>query len=168
MTRAKGLCGFCLCRNGFVLGVKVTPGNVHHSQAFEDVLKEAARLVPATQAVATNAGCKTPAICKTLQGREFRPVLPYTRPQTKESFFKKHEYVYDEHYNCYLCPANAVLSYETTNRDGSKMYRSNPAICKNGDPALEDRSHLSPDCSITREFVFNLKRLVARAFLRNR
>ncbi|BFH12855.1 hypothetical protein J6TS7_25280 [Paenibacillus dendritiformis] len=84
-----------------------------------------------------------PAICKTLQEREIRPVLPYTRPQTKEGFFKKHEYVYDEHYDCNLCQGNAVLSYETTNRDGYKMYRSNPAICKNGDLALEDRSHLS-------------------------
>ncbi|WCR30151.1 transposase [Paenibacillus thiaminolyticus] len=114
----------------------MTPGNVHHSQAFENVLEEAARLVPATKAVATDAGYKTPAICKTLQGQEFRPVLPYTLPQTKESFFKKHEYVYDEDNNCYLCPANGVLSYETTNRDGSKMYRLNPSICKNGDQAL--------------------------------
>ncbi|WP_165979831.1 transposase [Paenibacillus dendritiformis] len=117
-----------------VLGGKVTPGNVHDSQAFEDVLEEAARLVPATQAVTTDAGYKTPAICKTLQEREIRPVLPYTRPQTKESFFKKYEYVYNDHYICYLCPANAVLSYETTNRDGYKMYRSNPAICKKWRP----------------------------------
>ncbi|MBH0344884.1 transposase, partial [Paenibacillus larvae] len=54
----------------------------------------------------------------------------YTRPKTKEEFFKKHDYVYDEHYDCYLCPANAILSYETTNRAGYKMYRSNPAICQ--------------------------------------
>ncbi|WP_397351514.1 transposase [Paenibacillus larvae] len=65
-----------------------------------------------------------------LQEQEIRPVLPYTRPKTKEEFFKKHDYVYDEHYDCYLCPANAILSYETTNRAGYKMYRSNPAICQ--------------------------------------
>ncbi|GIO72546.1 hypothetical protein J27TS7_20600 [Paenibacillus dendritiformis] len=72
--------------------------------------------------------------------------------------------MYDDHDNCYLCPGNAVLSYETTNRDCYKMYRLNPSICKNGDLALEDRLHLSRDCSITKEFVFNLKRPVGRAF----
>ncbi|AQT84508.1 transposase [Paenibacillus larvae subsp. larvae] len=117
-------------RNGFVLGVKVTPGNIHDSQVFEDVLHEVTRVVPAPQAVAADAGYKTPAICKMLQEQEIRPVLPYTRPKTKEEFFKKHDYVYDEHYDCYLCPANAILSYETTNRAGYKMYRSNPAICQ--------------------------------------
>ena len=24
-------------------------------------------------------------------------------PLTKEGFFRKHDYVYDEHFNCYLC-----------------------------------------------------------------
>ncbi|MFD3272484.1 transposase [Paenibacillus dendritiformis] len=106
MSRAAGLLQLLPLSKRVILGVKVTPGNVHDSQAFEDVLEEAARLVPATQAVVTDAGYKTPAICKTLQEREIRPVLPYTRPQTKESFFKKHEYVYNDHYNCYLYTAN--------------------------------------------------------------
>lgn len=57
--------------------------------------------------------------------------MPYTRPHTKDGFFRKHEYVYDEHYDCYLCPANQVLIYETTTREGYKQYRSNPSICRN-------------------------------------
>ncbi|CAH8243420.1 hypothetical protein WJ0W_000660 [Paenibacillus melissococcoides] len=47
-----------------------------------------------------DADYKMPAIYKTLQEREIRPVLPYVRPQTKEGFFKKHESVYNEHYDC--------------------------------------------------------------------
>ena len=43
---------------------------------------------------------------------------------TKEGYFRKHEYVYDEYYDCYLCPENQVLSYSTTNRDGYREYKS--------------------------------------------
>ncbi|WP_420916899.1 hypothetical protein [Paenibacillus thiaminolyticus] len=118
-------------------------GNVHHSQAFEDVLEEAARLVSATQAVATDAGCKTPAFAKHCMNERFILICPLPVLKRKKASLKSMNNVYDEHYNCYLCPANAVLSYEKTNRDGYKMYRSNPAICKNGDLALEERSHLS-------------------------
>jgi hypothetical protein len=49
---------------------------------------------------------------------------------TKKGFFKKYEYVYDEHYDCYICPNNKVLKYSTTNRDGYREYKSNPNYCK--------------------------------------
>ena len=48
---------------------------------------------------------------------------------TKAGFFKKHEYVYDEYYDCVLCPENQVLKYSTTNRDGYREYKSDPKIC---------------------------------------
>lgn len=37
---------------------------------------------------------------------------------------QKYEYVYDEYYDCYICPNNQVLSYRTTNRDGYREYKS--------------------------------------------
>ena len=43
---------------------------------------------------------------------------------TKEGFFKKYEYVYDEYYDCYICPENQILRYSTTNRDGYREYKS--------------------------------------------
>ena len=46
-------------------------------------------------------------------------VFPYKRPMTKDGFFHKYEYAYDEYYDCYVCPGNQVLKYSTTNRDGS-------------------------------------------------
>ena len=49
----------------------------------------------------------------------------------KEGFFKKYEYVYDEYYDCYLCPNNQVLKYSTTNRDGYQEFKSDPKICRN-------------------------------------
>ncbi len=41
------------------------------------------------------------------------------------------KYVYDEHYDCIICPEFHTLAYSTTNRDGYREYKSNPEICKN-------------------------------------
>ena len=50
---------------------------------------------------------------------------------TKEGYFKKYEYVYDEYYDCILCPGLQVLPYSTTNREGYREYKSDPTKCKN-------------------------------------
>lgn len=60
--------------------------------------------------------------------------MPYKRPINKKGFFYSYEYVYDEYYNCVICPENQVLAYTATNRDGYRKYKSNPAICKNCPP----------------------------------
>ena len=48
---------------------------------------------------------------------------------TKEGFFKKYEYVYDEYYDCYICPNHKTLEYRTTNRDEYREYKSCGAGC---------------------------------------
>ena len=53
------------------------------------------------------------------------PILPY------KSFFRKHEYVYDEYYDCYICPNEKLLKYATTNRDGYREYKSCASDCMN-------------------------------------
>jgi hypothetical protein len=45
--------------------------------------------------------------------------------------FSSKNYIYDEYYDCYLCPNNEVLSYSTTNRDGYREYKSKNYICEN-------------------------------------
>jgi len=117
-------------RNGFVLGTMVTAGNVHDSSVFEELLNQLRTSFGKPAAVAVDAGYKTPYNAKLLLDQQIRPVMPYTRPHTKEGFFRKHEYVYDEYYDCYLCPNNEVLSYETTNKEGYRIYRSNPEVCR--------------------------------------
>ncbi len=37
--------------------------------------------------------------------------------------------MYDEYYDCYICPNNKLLNYTTTNREGYKEYKSNPKDC---------------------------------------
>ena len=45
---------------------------------------------------------------------------------TKKCFLKKYEYVYDEYYDCYICPNEKILEYTTTNKKGYREYKSKP------------------------------------------
>lgn len=116
-------------RNGFVLGTMVTPGNTHDSQILEPLVGKVIERVGKPKAVAADAAYKTPAITRYLLEQEMTPALPYTRPRTKEGFFRKHDYVYDEYFDCYLCPAGEVLAYSTTNKEGYREYKSPKQIC---------------------------------------
>ena len=41
------------------------------------------------------------------------------------------KYVYDEFYDCVICPEYQILHYSTTNRDGYREYKSDAKICAN-------------------------------------
>ena len=116
-------------KNNFVLDVTVVPGNVHDSVSFDGLYEKVTERFPEIKVVTADAGYKTPWICKKIIDDGRIPSMPYKRPQTKEGFFKKYEYVYDEYYDCYLCPNDKVLKYTTTNRDGYREYKSNPNDC---------------------------------------
>ena len=116
---------------GFILGTIVTPGNVHDSEVLQPLVEKLIRHVKKPLAVAADAAYKTPAITNFLFENQMLPVLPYTRPKTKDGFFRKHEYVYDEYYDCYICPNNQILPYVTTTNKGYRPFKSNPTICSN-------------------------------------
>lgn len=117
-------------QNGFVLDVIVTPGNIHDSAVFEQLVEKVIKKQGKPDAIAADAGYKTPAIAQYLIENEVRPVLPYTRPRTKDGYLKKYDFVYDEHYDCYICPEGQILEYSTTTKEGYRQYFSNPAKCK--------------------------------------
>ena len=79
--------------------------------------------------IVADAGYKTPAIPHRLLEDGIQPLFPYKRPMTKDGFFKKYEYAYDEYYDCYICPGNEILTYSTTNRDGYREYKSCGLLC---------------------------------------
>lgn len=118
-------------KNGYILAMYVEPGNVHDSQAFFGLY---GRLKcwygEAIKKHVADAGYISPAISKLIKDNEQTLYIPYKRPMTKKGFFKKYEYVYDEYYDCYLCPNGKVLNYRTTTREGYKEYVSNPKECK--------------------------------------
>jgi len=114
-------------KNGWILGYSVHPGNHHDSRTFKalyDKIKDIG-----LKTLIADAGYKTPAIAKLLIDNGITLLLPYKRPMTKEGFFPKYEYVYDEYYDCYICPNNQTLTYSTTNRNGYREYKSCGAVC---------------------------------------
>ena len=114
-------------KHGWVLGYTVSPGNMHDSRTFKGLYDRIKRFDP--KMIIADAGYKTPAIAKLLLDDGIQPVFPYKRPMTKDGFFRKYEYVYDEYYDCYLCPNDQVLKYSTTNREGYREYKSDGRKC---------------------------------------
>ncbi len=117
--------------HGYILETVVTPGNVHDSVAFDDVYDKVTERFPEIDTVVADSAYKTPHICKKVfdDGRVLSTA--YKRPQTMDGGHEWWKYVYDEYYDCIICPEFRVLHYSTTNRDGYREYKSAPEICKN-------------------------------------
>ena len=115
-------------KHGWIMGYTIHPGNEHDSQTFPAIYEKLKGYDP--EKIVVDAGYKTPAIAKMLIDDGITPIMPYKRPMTKKGFFGKSEYVYDELYDCYICPNDQILSYRTTNRDGYREYKSDPGICE--------------------------------------
>lgn len=116
--------------NGFILTTVVTPGNVHDSQAGVELVKRAKRAFPNSKHVIADAGYKTSRFVYFLSRLKLRAILPYTRPRGSKEMFRKFDFVYDEYFDCYLCPNDAVLPFSTVTREGYREYKSNPEKCK--------------------------------------
>lgn len=117
-------------KNNFILDTAVVPGNIHDSVSFDEIYDRVTKRFPQIKVVTADAGYKTPWICKRIFDDGRIPSMPYKRPQTKEKFFKKYEYVYDEYYDCYICPNDKILKYSTTNREGYREYKSCAQDCE--------------------------------------
>ena len=113
---------------GWILGYDVNPGNLHDSRTFKPLYDKIKHL--GIHTLVADSGYSTPAIAKLLLDDGITPLFPYKRPMTKDGFFKKYEYAYDEYYDCYVCPNGKTLEYVTTNRNGYREYKSCPMICE--------------------------------------
>lgn len=120
-------------RHNFILGFELGAGNIHDSVMFDGLYEKVLKQFPEIEVVAVDAGYKTPWIMKQIIDSQRIPAVPYKRPMTKDGFFKKHDYVYDEYYDCVICPDNQILKYTTTNRDGYQEFKSDPRYCKECD-----------------------------------
>lgn len=118
-------------RNNFVLGANVSAGNIHDSVMFDSIYNQVKTRFEEVSAIVVDAGYKTPYICKQIIDDLKKPIMPYKRPMGKQGYFRPYEFVYDDYYDCVICPNNEVLKYSTTNRDGYREFKSNPKICKN-------------------------------------
>ena len=116
-------------KHGYVLETVVTPGNVHDSVAFDDVYDKVTQTFPEIETIVADSAYKTPHICKKVfdDGRVLSTA--YKRPMTMKGGHEWWKYVYDEYYDCIICPEYQPLTYRTTNRDGYREYKSDPKVC---------------------------------------
>nr|MBO1343076.1 transposase [Enterococcus sp. 665A] len=112
--------------HGFVLDVVVTPGNIHDSQAAVQLVKKVKQGFPEMKQVVADAAYKTPMLTRFFHGYmydQFYPILD------QKEFLPLKLYIYDEYYDCYLCPGNQELTFSATNCKGYCEYKSNPKKC---------------------------------------
>ena len=122
-----------LCdKNGFILDAYITSGNIHDSISFKGLFDNYKNhfLYESTDLFCFDSGYNSPSVIKTILDEDKDILVPYSRPKTKNGFFKKYEYVYDELNDAYICPNNEFLHYSTTNKKGYREYKSNPEKCK--------------------------------------
>lgn len=131
-------------KHGYILETVVTPGNVHDSVAFDDVYDKVTDKFPEVKTIVADSAYKTPHICKKIFSDNRVLSTAYKRSMTMKGGHEWWKYVYDEEYNCIICPEFHTLEYTTTNRDGYREYKSNPDICRNC-PTRELCTH-SKDC----------------------
>lgn len=118
-------------KNGYIMDATVNPGNMHDSIAFDGLYERLIHNNPEIETIIADAGYKTPWISKRILDDKRIPVFPYKRPMGKKGFFRPYDYVYDEYFDCVICPENEILKYITTNREGYREFKSKGYICKN-------------------------------------
>ncbi len=117
-------------KNGFVIDVDVTAGNVHDSVAF-DALYDKITEKHSVKFVAMDSGYKTPWICKKIIDDGKIPAMPYTRYKGNKSQWRPWEYEYDPAEDTFTCKFGGILRHTTTDKNGKRTYRTNPKHCVN-------------------------------------
>jgi len=109
----------------------ITPANVHDSIPYLDRLdRQRERFGFPVQAVGLDAGYNSAAICKGLEDRNIFGVVGYHSRIPVKGRMAKRKYRYDADADCYICPNNRRLRYQTTERGGNRLYVSDPADCR--------------------------------------
>lgn len=118
-------------KHNLITDSHATPASIHDSVPYLDrVDHQRQRFGFDIEAVGLDAGYSTAAICKGLEDRNIYAVIGYRRPNHRQGYFHKREYHYDAEHDAYICPAQQILSYRTTNRSGYREYASNPQQCR--------------------------------------
>lgn len=119
-------------RHAIITDSFATPANVHDSIVYLGRLdRQRARFGFDVKAVGLDAGYATSGIAKGLEDRQIPGVTGYRRPTPpKPGMLGPKEFVYQAAPEGYRCPQGQVLTYATTDRNGYRHYKSDPAICR--------------------------------------
>ncbi len=113
-----------------ITDVHVTKGNIHDSIPYIDRLDyQIDKFGFNVIAVGLDAGYNTAALSHGLVKRDIFGAIAYKAPGSSKEHIRKKYFKYDSNNDVYICPANQILAYSTTGRDGYKVYQSNPKIC---------------------------------------
>ena len=118
-------------RCAIITDTHVTPASLHDSIPYLGRLdRQRARFGFAVAAVGLDAGYYTAGIAQGLVERGIDGVIGYSRPTHREGFLRKRDFVFEPGLDGYRCPQGQLLAYRTTNREGYREYRSEPARCR--------------------------------------
>lgn len=118
-------------KHGFIFETVATPGNVHNSVAFDEVYDRVTKTFPEVNTIVADSAYKTPHICKKVSNDKRVLSTAYKCLQTMKGGHEWWKYVYDEYYDCVICPEYQILTYRATDSDGYREYKSDPKICTN-------------------------------------
>jgi transposase len=118
-------------RFAIITDTHVTPANVHDSIPYLGRLdRQRARFGFDVKAVGLDAGYASAPIAKGLEDRGILGVTGYLRPSSPKGMLRKRAFAYDPDLDACRCPEGQTLPYATTDRNGYRHYRSDPATCR--------------------------------------
>lgn len=119
-------------RHAIITDSFVTPANVHDSIVYLGRLdRQRERFGLDVQAVGLDAGYATAGIAKGLEDRAVIGVTGYRNPTPpRPGMMRKRAFVYQPEADAYRCPEGHYLAYATTDRNGYRHYKSDPARCR--------------------------------------
>lgn len=119
-------------RHAIVTDTFATPANVHDSIVYLGRLdRQRARFGLEVRAVGLDAGYATAGIAHGLEERGILGVTGYRNPTPPaQGMMRKSAFVYDAASDAYRCPQGRELTYATTDRNGYRQYKSDPAHCR--------------------------------------
>jgi hypothetical protein len=116
-----------------ITDVYVTAGNVHDSTPYIERLEhqiEKFGLQDSLEAVALDSGYLTAAICKKLHDKKIFAVIGGRAYTPTKGLIQKWRFKYNAEKDIYVCPQKHELRYATTDREGYRMYKSEPEHCR--------------------------------------
>lgn len=119
-------------KHAIITDTFATPANVHDSIVYLGRLdRQRQRFGFDVAAVGLDAGYATAGIAKGLEARAIAGVTGYRNPTPpRPGMMRKSAFAYEPELDGYGCPQGQVLAYATTDRNGYRHYKSDPAICR--------------------------------------
>ncbi len=118
--------------NNYILTVDTNPSNMHDSVSFYQSFENLSSHFDITKIdyFVGDAAYITPHICKTIIDLEMIPAFPYTRKGYRKGYYRKYEFVYDEHNDIYICPNEKDLKPTgRITKEGYIVYKAKECDC---------------------------------------